>query len=169
MIAMASPSPRSELADMARDELSTYFEHLAGRAESAVRSVPAESLWTKPFPFGNSIGHLVLHLTGNLNHYIGAGVAGSGYVRERDKEFTDDSRPSADELLSRFRDAVAMVVRTIRSQREEGLTAPVEHEPPIRSRLGLFLVCASHMNNHIGQITYLVQALRPGTESKPMW
>ena len=36
------------------------------------RSVAEEQLWTKPFPFGNSIGHLVLHLTGNLNHYIGA-------------------------------------------------------------------------------------------------
>ena len=166
---MTTASPRSQLAALACDELATYFEHLAGRVESSVRSIQAESLWTKPFTFGNSIGHLVLHLTGNLNHYIGAGVAGSGYVRDRDKEFTDASRPSADELLTRFREAVAMVVRTISSQGEEGLTTPVEHQAPIRSRLGLFLVCASHMNNHIGQMSYLVQALKPGTETEPMW
>jgi uncharacterized damage-inducible protein DinB len=166
---MTTRSPQTQLAELTCEELATYFEHLAGRVESALRSIPAESVWTKPFPFGNSIGHLVLHLTGNLNHYIGAGVAGSGYVRDRDKEFTDDSRPSADELLSRFREAVTMVVRTIHSQGEEGLTTPVEHQAPIRSRLGLFLVCASHMNNHIGQMSYLVQTLKPGTESKPTW
>ena len=28
--------------------------------------------WQKPFPYGNSFGHLVLHLTGNLNYYIGS-------------------------------------------------------------------------------------------------
>jgi hypothetical protein len=166
---MTTASPQSPLAKLACEELATYFEHLAGRVESAVGSIPAESLWTKPFPFGNSVGHLVMHLTGNLNHYIGAGVAGSGYIWDRDSEFTDDSRPPADELLSRFREAVAMVVRTIHSQGVEGLMTRVADQPPIRSRIGLFLVCASHMNNHIGQMSYLVRALEPGTESKPMW
>ena len=166
---MADESPRSELALVACDEFATYFEHLAGRVEDRCGSVPAESLWTKPFAFGNSIGHLVLHLTGNLNHYIGAGIAGSGYVRDRDKEFTDADHPSADELLARFREAVAMVVRTIRTQGDLDLVAPVEHQVPIRSRLGLFLVCASHLNNHIGQMSYIVQALRPGTRPEPTW
>ena len=40
---------------------------------------------------------------------------------------------------------------------------------PIQTRLGLFLVCAAHMNNHIGQMSYLVQALKPGNEQKPQW
>ena len=64
----------------------------------------------KPFPFGNSIGHLVLHLTGNLNHYIGAMIAGTGYVREREQEFTDPDHPPVGELLKAFHEAVAMVV-----------------------------------------------------------
>ena len=62
------------------------------RVERAARSVTEEQLWARPFPFGNSIGHLVLHLTGNLNHYIGSLVAGSGYVRDRAHEFTDPTR-----------------------------------------------------------------------------
>ena len=41
---------------------------------------------------GNSIGHLILHLTGNLNHYIGSLVAGTGYERRREQEFTDPAR-----------------------------------------------------------------------------
>ena len=74
---MTDTSAGSDLARLTSAEFAGYFEHLAQRVEEAVRSVPEESLWTKPFPFGNSIGHLVLHLTGNLNHYIGATIAGT--------------------------------------------------------------------------------------------
>src|SRR5262245_3227005 len=59
------------------EEFVRYLEHLAGRVERAARSIPQNKLYFKPFRFGNSIGHLILHLTGNLNHYIGAGIAGS--------------------------------------------------------------------------------------------
>ena len=116
------------------DEFVRYLEHLAGRVERAARSVPRERFYTKPFSFGNSIGHLVLHLTGNLNHYIGAGIAGTGYVRDRPVEFTDANPPAPDVALQKFRDAVAMVVRTIRSLDEAGWQVPVESQPPIQTR-----------------------------------
>ena len=45
--------------------------------------------WARPYPYGNSMGHLVLHLTGNLNFYIGREMAGTGYVRDREREFHD--------------------------------------------------------------------------------
>ena len=139
------------------------------RRDRSSASVPAERLWIKPFPFGNSVGHLVLHLTGNLNHYIGAMIAGTGYVRDREKEFTDPNHPTVDELLARFHEAVAMVVRTLHELGRRRVRGPVEHQVPIRTRLGLFLVCASHMNNHIGQMSYLVQALKAGNENEPTW
>jgi uncharacterized damage-inducible protein DinB len=169
MQSMTTAHHRSDLAELLSDEFGVYFEHMAQRVEKAVRSIPPESLWTRPFPFGNSIGHLVLHLTGNLNHYIGAMVAGTGYVRHREEEFTDSNQQSADEILKLFHDAVALVVRTLHDLDDQDFAAPVEHQVPIRSRLGLFLVCASHMNNHIGQMSYLVQALRPEQKPAPVW
>ena len=52
-----------------------------------------------------------------------------------------------------------MVVQTLRSQGEAGLTLPVSGcGDPVRDRFGLFLVCAAHVSNHVGQIVYLVQA-----------
>jgi len=166
---MAANPARSDLATLVADEFASYFQHMARRVENAVRAVPEESLWRRPFPFGNSIGHLVLHLTGNLNHYIGAGVAGTGYVRHREQEFIEPEHPATDELLARFHRAVSTVVTTLESLDDEGFKVSVEHNAPIASRLGLFLVCASHMNNHIGQMSYLVAALQPGTEQKPLW
>jgi len=166
---MMQPAASSELAGTTAAELARYFRHLAARVEKAARSVTDEQLWIKPFPFGNSIGHLVVHLTGNLNHYVGALIAGSGYVRNREHEFIDPARPPSDELLARFHQAVDLVVRTLEAQNDSSFLTPVPNQPPIQTRLGLFLVCAAHMNNHIGQMSYLVQALQASTKETPVW
>jgi len=166
---MTQPAGSSELARTTAAELALYFRHMAARVEKAARSITDEQLWIKPFPFGNSIGHLILHLTGNLNHYIGALVAGSGYVRNREHEFIDPAHPPSDELLARFLETVDMVVRTLEAQDDSSFLTPVAAQAPIQTRLGLFLVCAAHMNNHIGQMSYLVQALRASTKEKPVW
>jgi uncharacterized damage-inducible protein DinB len=167
--AMAQPAISSDLARLTAAEFARFFRHLATRVERAVRAVSEQQLWTKPFSFGNSIGHLVLHLTGNLNHYIGALVAGSGYVRHREFEFTDPARRPVDELLADFHRAVDLVVQTLESQDAAAFATPVADQPPIETRLGLFLVCAAHMNNHIGQMSYLVQALQASTNEPPVW
>jgi Protein of unknown function (DUF1572) len=158
----------SDIARLAA-EFSSYFRHLAARVDRAARSVSEEQLWTKPFPFGNSIGHLILHLTGNLSHYIGSLIAGSGYMREREHEFTDPARYPLDELLAQFHQAIDMVVRTLDAQDDASFASAVRDQPPVRTRLGLFLVCAAHLNNHIGQMSYLVQALRARTNEPAQW
>ena len=116
-------------------------------------SLPKEKFWARPFPFGNSVGHLVLHLTGNLNHYIGAKIGGTGYVRDRPREFTEPAEAPAEQVLEGFHAAVETVVRTIRSLDAEGLVVPVSEEMPIETRFGLLLVFAAHLNNHIGQMS----------------
>ena len=52
---------------------------------------------------------------------------------------------------------------------DDGLMAPISEELPARTRLGLLLVCAAHMNNHIGQMSYLVQAQGHSTQEPPIW
>lgn len=148
---------------------SRYFRHLGGRVEKAVRSVPEEQFWTKPFPFGNSIGHLVLHLTGNLNHYIGSLIASTGYTRHREHEFTDPVRHPRDVVLARFHEAIELVAQMLSDQDDDAFITPVQGQPPIETRLGLFLVCAAHLNNHVGQMSYLVQALQSSTSERPVW
>ena len=54
----------------------------------------------------------MLHLTGNLNYYIGAEIGKTGYVRDRDLEFAEPKQVPKAEALAKFRDAVAPSVRT---------------------------------------------------------
>ncbi len=88
------------------------YTELAESAIAMAATLSEEQFWQRPFPFGNSFGHLVLHLTGNLNYYIGAEVGKTGYVRDRDLEFADPKQVPKAEALANFRDAVATVVRT---------------------------------------------------------
>jgi uncharacterized damage-inducible protein DinB len=159
----------TDLSRLVALEFGRYFRHLAARVDRAARAIPEEQLWSKPFAFGNSIGHLVLHLTGNLNHYIGALIAGSGYTRDRGREFTDSVQHPRDELLAGFHQAIEMVVQTLEAQDAADLATPAPSQPPIETRLGLFLVCAAHLNNHIGQMSYLVQAFQSSTNEPPVW
>ncbi len=162
-------SSSSDLARTVASEFSAYFRHLATRVEVAARSVTAEQLWAQPFPFGNSIGHLILHLTGNLNHYVGSLLGGSDYVRDRQHEFTDREHHSLEQLLERFGAAVDTVAKTLADHDADAFCQSVADQPPIKTRLGLFLVCAAHMNNHIGQMSYLIQAFETTTKEPPVW
>jgi hypothetical protein len=62
-----------------------------------------------------------------------------------------------------------MVTRTVSSLDAAGWQAPVEGQPPVQTVFGLVLVCASHINNHIGQMAYLVRQLGHDTNEPPVW
>ncbi|MHC5539445.1 hypothetical protein ACYOEI_14605 [Singulisphaera rosea] len=59
-------------AEDVKADLAGYFEHLAARIGRLVGMLSHDQLWSNPFGFGNSVGRIVVHLTGSLNHFIGA-------------------------------------------------------------------------------------------------
>jgi hypothetical protein len=126
-----------------------------------------KQFWTKPFPYGNSFGHLVLHLTGNLNYYIGAQIANTGYLRNRALEFTEPNPPSKEEALKLMDHAVAMVIQTIRAQSPEDWSKPYSAVGTnCSNRLDMTAQCAAHMQHHIGQMIYLGYELRRQQENR---
>jgi uncharacterized damage-inducible protein DinB len=132
------------------------YEANAASIHKLADQLSEDQFWKKPFPYGNSFGHLVLHLTGNLNYYIGAEIAKTGYVRDRPKEFNDPNPPSKEEALKRFDEAVAMVVRTLKAQRTEDWSAAYSGTgSDAKRRLDILLHSAAHMQHHIGQMVYL--------------
>jgi hypothetical protein len=128
----------------------------AARVRELAAPLTNAQFWQKPFPFGNSFGHLVLHLTGNLNYYIGTQIAQTGYVRDRPREFNDPNPPSKKEALKRFDGTVDMVLKTIHAQSPEGWSAEYSGAgTDANNRLAMVTQCAAHMQHHIGQMIYL--------------
>ncbi len=140
------------LASVFADRYSTN----AARVRELAAPFTNEQFWRKPFPYGNSFGHLVLHLTGNLNYYIGAQIAQTGYVRDRPREFAEPNPPSKEEALKRFDDAVSMVRKTIQAQSAEDWSREYSGVGTnAKNRLDMIMQCAAHMQHHIGQMIYL--------------
>jgi hypothetical protein len=98
----------------------------------------------------------VLHLTGNLNYYIGAQIAGTGYVRDRPLEFSEATRPSKADVLKKFDQAIDMVVGAIVSQSAEDWSKEYSAAgADARDRFEMVLQCATHLHHHVGQMMYL--------------
>jgi hypothetical protein len=146
-----------------------YFRDFARRARALSEGLSEEQFWTKPFPYGNSVGHLVLHLAGNLNYYIGARIASTGYVRDREREFAESNPPSKDEALQRLDEAVSIVIATLEKQTEGDWPAAYSGigVDDVQDRFGIFLRCAVHFHHHVGQMIYLAEEhARQRSESK---
>ena len=136
---------------------SRYYQVIAEKVRALLAPLSDEQIWKKPYPYGNSIGHLVLHVTGNLKYYIGAEIANTGYVRTRELEFTSEERISKDALLTGFDDAMVMVQDTIAKQSATDWPADYSAKglEDAGNRFTVFLRCAAHADNHLGQMIYL--------------
>jgi hypothetical protein len=101
-------------------------------------------------------------MTGNLSYYIGARIAGDGYVRDRDREFNEPEPKPKAEVLAGFDRAIAMVIAAIVDQSAEDWMQPYSavREPEATQRFAIFLRCAGHAYHHVGQLIYLSRELR---------
>jgi Protein of unknown function (DUF1572) len=150
----------SDLCSTINSGLADCFEKIGVKLHHWVYPLSQEQFWRNPFPYGNDVGHLVLHLTGNLHYYIGTQIAATGYVRHRDVEFTDAARPHKAEVLRKFDDAVAMVAKTIRKQFTADWSAAYSAlGVDCPDRFSIVLDCAAHADHHAGQIINLSREL----------
>ena len=152
---------------MSQAVVHAFQQALAGELEALekqilelVEPLDEEQFYRKPIEPGNSVGHLVLHLTGNLNHFVGARLGQTGYVRDRQREFTDPAPPPKAVALAQLAEAVALYRRVLESlSNERLLQAPVDaHLGPTIAAAMVRLV--SHFALHRGQISYLVRLVR---------
>lgn len=138
----------------------TWIAGIIARDLDALRrelgAYPDESDLWRVFPgISNSAGTLALHIAGNLQHFFGAVLGGSGYVRDREAEFRRRN-VSRRELLAQV-DAAAEAVRSGLAGTSD---ADLTRDYPIgvggvRFATGDFLVhCAAHLTYHLGQIDY---------------
>jgi uncharacterized damage-inducible protein DinB len=147
--------------------LANRFTLLANKVHDLADPLTDEQFWGKPFGFGNSFGHLVLHLTGNLNYYVGAQIAGTGYVRDRPREFAETNHFEKEKALQRFDQAVDIAVRTVAVQTDDdwarSYTAAGAEQ--IGNRFNMVLQCVTHLDHHVGQMIYLSFELKRKTAS----
>ena len=112
-------------------------------------------LWQVKEGTKNSGGNLCLHLTGNLLHFIGAVLGETGYVRNRNAEFSLKNIPRI-KLLERIEDTKTVVKDTLeqisKKELEKMYPQQVLDEPVTTEMFLVYLI--NHLNYHLGQINY---------------
>jgi hypothetical protein len=112
-------------------------------------------LWKLSGEIKNSPGTLALHITGNLKHFIGAQLGKTGYVRERDKEFSARN-VSKENLLQGLNEALEIIKNTLPKLSDEDLkkdfTVPFLEK--VRPTIEILFILYGHLNYHLGQVNY---------------
>ena len=114
-------------------------------------------LWRRADGISNSAGNLCLHLCGNLQHFIGAALGNTGYVRQRDLEFSTQNTPRT-ELLAHLQDTRNTVRQTLTAMLPADFdkTYPLPFPKPTETVNTTFMLLhlLAHLSYHLGQINY---------------
>lgn len=114
-----------------------------------------EQLWRIAEGINNCGGNLCLHLLGNLQHFIGATLGDSGYIRNRDAEFKLKNIPRQ-KLLEEIENTKKIVVDTLEqvSKKELEKEFPIRVFEEVMTTEYFLLYLLNHFGYHLGQINY---------------
>ncbi len=141
---------------MILDSLRSLFDRDIKKLQAEIEAYTSDSaLWQYQHDIKNSGGNLCLHLIGNLNTYIGNGLANANYIRDRDREFAVKNIPKS-ELLYMLDKTRAIVNAGLNRIGEADLSADF---PMIiwenKTNMAYTLMhLHSHLNYHLGQVNY---------------
>ncbi len=135
--------------------LALYLRDLDKLKEEISLFPNESSIWMLHGDIKNSTGTLALHLIGNLKHFIGAQLGNTGYIRNRDKEFTDKN-VSREILLKEVDEVIAIMQKVLPLISDEKFNSeyPIEFLGNKKTAGEILFILYGHLNYHLGQINY---------------
>lgn len=136
---------------------------LPAQIRSCVEELTDEQLWWRPNDQANSVGNLILHVSGSMRHFLSHGVGGIDYTRDRPSEFAERGPVSKEQLLATFDETIReanQVLGSFDSSRFLDQSADQNYVPTVFD--SIFNV-AIHLATHTGQIVYITKLLKEGS------
>lgn len=138
------------------DSLIQLFKRDLTKLKVEINSYKNESnLWIVDKEILNSAGNLCLHLVGNLKTFIGANLGNTGYIRQRDLEFSLKNIPRT-EMIQQIEETITIIEETLKKLPNTDLQkeyTPRVFDKPMTTEY--FLIHLSmHLAYHLGQINY---------------
>lgn len=142
-----------------RDAREYLSEHYLPKIEHCLEHLTDEQLWWRANPESNSIGNLLLHLSGNARQWIVAGVGGAPDVRERGGEFSETGPVPRAELIGRLRATVREADEVLGRLSPSELTGRRLIQGCEVSVLTAVFHVVEHFSMHTGQVLLLTKML----------
>lgn len=153
----------SDALELALSSLRTRITRVfPAQVRTAVEALTDEQIWWRPNESSNSIGNLVLHLSGSLDHYLNRALGGLDFTRDRPAEFAERHQIPKAELLARFDAMVSNAEKTFDSLTVERLSEPSPEQKMYTIVLEDVINAMAHFSNHAGQIVWIAKMLQEG-------
>lgn len=130
------------------------FEEIHRRLLLVLDQLEDDQVNWQPNESSNSISNLVIHINSNVKERIGKGMNHKAFERNRDAEFEKIYR-SKHELIPIVNDSFSEIIETLKTMNQEQFSKSQFVRGRKRSHLDMFIQCAAHFSEHMGQIFYI--------------
>jgi len=136
------------------------FDEWWPRLRSTVEVLTEEQLWWRPNDASNSIGHLLLHLNGNVRQWLVDSFTRQEDQRNRPAEFAEKSGRPPSEILATLRSTMNEAAAVLSGLTDADLLALMEIQGYHVTGLVAVYQVVEHFGLHYGQIVYIAKALQ---------
>lgn len=133
------------------------MEENTPRIKKCLDQLTHEEVWAKPNDSSNSIGHLILHLCGNITQYVISSLGGEPDARMRDSEFNTSTHYSKEELFERINSVVSKASAVMRELDHSDILRIRSVQGFKYSAIGIVIHVTEHYSYHTGQIALLTK------------
>lgn len=156
--------PTNNLNDVALGALRSRITlMLPTQIRSCVDELSEEQLWWRPNEQTNSVGNLVLHVSGSMRHYLSRGVGGIEYHRDRPAEFAERGPIPRAQLLATFDETISQAAGILDSFDTSRFLEPTDEQNYVPTVFDLIFNIAIHLATHAGQIVFVTKMLKEGS------
>lgn len=136
---------------------------LPAQIRACVEELTEEQLWWRPNEQTNSVGNLVLHMSGSMRHYLSRGVGGLEYERDRPAEFAERGPLPKERLLSTFDETISQAAQTLEAFDSSRFLDLSDEQSYVPTIFDVIFNIAIHLATHTGQIVYVTKMLKEGS------
>ena len=136
---------------------------LPAQIRSCVEQLTDEQLWWRPNEQTNSVGNLVLHVSGSMGHYLCRGVGGIDYTRDRPAEFAERGPIPRQQLLAMFDETISQAEQILSGFDTSRFLNPTDEPDYVPTIFDMIFNISIHLATHTGQIVYITKMLNAGS------
>ncbi|MEO1513514.1 MAG: DinB family protein [Bacteroidota bacterium] len=136
-----------------------YLRMNLPRIDKCLGMLSEEKVWWTPNGHVNSIGNLILHLSGNVTQWILSGIGGAEDVRERDLEFSTTGGHNKADLYNKIEAVVEQAAEVIRQMDADVLAQKYNIQGFDNTGYGVVIHVIEHFSYHTGQIALMTKLL----------
>ncbi|MDE3137707.1 MAG: DUF1572 family protein [Acidobacteriota bacterium] len=140
-----------------QDARARLKKHHLPQIIKSLESLTDQQIWWRPNPASNSVGNLVLHLSGNVRQWIISGIGGVADVRKRDEEFSEQGPLPRQGLVALLRSTVNAACRVLAKTPADSLNTLMSRQGYVMSRQAGITRVIEHFAYHTGQIVYVTK------------